>query len=60
MKKIVVVGGGYAGFEIAKELDGFADVTLVEQREAFVHPPAAIRALVQPGVLDESGFPYDS
>jgi NADH dehydrogenase FAD-containing subunit len=60
MKRVVVVGGGYAGFEIAKELDNVADVTLIEQREAFVHPPAAIRALVQPDLLDDIIFPYDN
>lgn len=58
-KKIVVVGGGYVGFEVAKELDAHADVTLIEQREAFVQPPAAIRALVQPGLLDQIILPYD-
>lgn len=58
-KKLVVVGGGYVGFEVAKALDASADVTLIEQREAFVTPPAAIRALVQPELLDQLVFPYD-
>jgi NADH dehydrogenase FAD-containing subunit len=59
-KKIVVVGGGYVGFEVAQEMDDVADVTLIEQREAFVQPPAAIRALVQPGLLDQIILPYDN
>lgn len=59
-KKIVIVGGGYVGFEVAQKLDAFADVTLIEQREAFVQPPAAIRALVQPELLDQIILPYDT
>lgn len=58
-KKIVIVGGGYVGFEVAKALEPHADVTLIEQREAFVHPPAAIRALVDPSLLKQIVIPYD-
>ena len=58
-KKIVIVGGGDVGFEVAKELDAHAEVTLIEQREAFVQPPAAIRALVEPSLLDQIILPYD-
>ncbi len=58
-KKVVIVGGGYVGFEVAKALDEHADVTLIEQREAFVQPPAAIRALLQPDLLNQIILPYD-
>ncbi len=59
-KKVVIVGGGYVGFEVAKELEAYADITVIEQRKAFVLPPAAIRALVQPELLDEIILPYDN
>lgn len=58
-KKIVIIGGGYVGFEVAKELDAHADISLIEQREAFVQPPAAIRALLDPALLDQVIIPYD-
>lgn len=58
-KKIVIVGGGYVGFEVAQGLEKHADVTLIEQREAFVQPPAAIRALVDQSLLDDIVLPYD-
>lgn len=58
--RVVVVGGGYVGWEVARDLDPYTDVTLIEQREAFVHVPAMIRALVQPSLLDQAIIPYDS
>lgn len=57
--RLVVVGGGYLGSEVARRLDRHLDVTLIEPREAFVHVPAMIRALVQPGLLDRALLPYD-
>jgi apoptosis-inducing factor 2 len=56
---VVVVGGGYGGSSAAKALDGFADVTLVEPRDAFVHNVAALRALVEPEWLLRIFYPYD-
>lgn len=58
-KKIVIVGGGYVGFEVAQGLESSADVTLIEQREAFMQPPAAIRALVDQSLLKDLILPYD-
>jgi NADH dehydrogenase FAD-containing subunit len=56
---VVVVGGGYGGSAAAKALDAFADVTLVEPRDAFVHNVAALRALVEPEWLPRIFLPYD-
>ncbi len=57
--KVAIVGGGYAGFNLARLLDPYLDVTLIEAREAFVHNVAAIRATVEPGLLDQIIIPYD-
>ncbi|HEX4519852.1 MAG TPA: FAD-dependent oxidoreductase [Gaiellaceae bacterium] len=56
---VAVIGGGYAGYAAAKGLDEFADVTLVEPRDAFVHNVAALRALVEPEWLEDIFLPYD-
>jgi len=56
---VVVIGGGYGGANAAKALDPFADVTLVEPRDAFVHNVAALRALVEPEWLQRIFLPYD-
>ena len=57
-KRIVIVGGGYLGAELAKSLEAEADVVLVEKADRFVHAPAMIRAVVDPGLLDRALIPY--
>lgn len=57
--KVAIIGGGYAGYNLARLLDAHVEVTLIEAREAFVHNVAAIRATVDPGLLDRIVIPYD-
>ncbi len=56
---VVVVGGGYAGINVAKALDEAADVVLVEPRDTFVHNVASLRALVDPSWLPRIYLSYD-
>src|SRR5271163_3746352 len=58
VKRIVIVGG-YAGTMVARALDGVAEVRLIEPRDRFVHNVAAIRAVVEPALLDRLMIPYD-
>ncbi|EEJ54426.1 pyridine nucleotide-disulfide oxidoreductase [Mobiluncus mulieris 28-1] len=46
MVRVTVVGGGYGGITVAGGLDDVAEVTLVEQKDQFVHHAAALRAVV--------------
>lgn len=57
--QLVIVGAGYAGFNLARLLDAHVDVTLIEAREAFVHNVAAIRAVAQPRLIAQIVIPYD-
>lgn len=57
--KVAIIGGGYAGFDLARRLDRDVDITLIEAREAFVHNVAAIRAVAEPELLDRIVIPYD-
>lgn len=58
-KRVVIVGGGYAGTALARALDDAAEVVLIEPRDRFVHNVAAIRAVVMPDLLDRIALPYD-
>jgi NADH dehydrogenase FAD-containing subunit len=55
---VVVLGGGYAGVQVARPLDDLADVVLVEPKDHFVHNVAALRALVDPSWLERLYLPY--
>ena len=55
---VVVLGGGYAGIQVARPLDDLADVVLVEPKDDFVHNVAALRALVDPAWLERIYLPY--
>lgn len=57
-KKVVIVGGGYAGYALALKLDGAMEVTLIEPRDGFVHNVAAIRATVVPELAGKIVYPY--
>jgi len=59
MKRIIIIGGGYAGTLLARTLDRVANVVLIEPREAFVHNVAAIRAMVDPSLIERIILPYD-
>ena len=59
MKRVIIIGGGYAGTMLARSLDPVAEVVLVEPKAAFIHNVAAIRAIVDPSLLDRLILPYD-
>lgn len=58
--RVVVVGGGYAGVVVARELDDVADVTLVEPKSEFVHATAALRGAVDVAWESQVFLSYDS
>lgn len=57
--RVVVVGGGYGGASLARQLDPDLDVVLIEPKDAFVHASAALRAVVDPQWQSRVFFPYD-
>jgi NADH dehydrogenase FAD-containing subunit len=58
-KRVVVIGGGYAGIAAARVLDGATDVTLVNRKESFFHVVAALRAAVDERWTEVPFIPYD-
>jgi apoptosis-inducing factor 2 len=59
-KKVIVVGGGYAGTLAAKELDGICEVTLITPRNFLYHKYASLRANVVPGWEQAVCIPLDN
>jgi apoptosis-inducing factor 2 len=57
-RTVVVIGGGYGGTLVAKELDADANVILIDPREGFVNAAASLRALTRPDWAPNAFFPY--
>lgn len=47
-KKVVVIGGGFAGSHAAKHLDKHFDVTLIDTKDYFEFTPGILRTIVEP------------
>jgi NADH dehydrogenase FAD-containing subunit len=48
MKKVVVIGGGFAGSTISKSLMDKSSVTLVDTQDFFEYTPSILRTIVEP------------
>lgn len=53
-KKVVVIGGGVGGSLVVKSLQFIAEVVLIDQKEYYEIPWAALRAMVEPSVAERS------
>ncbi len=48
MKKLVIVGGGFAGSYCARKLESHFDTTLIDSKDFFEFTPSVLRTLVEP------------
>jgi apoptosis-inducing factor 2 len=48
MKKVVLIGGGFAGACIAKNLEKELEVTLIDSKNYFEFTPSILRTIVEP------------
>jgi apoptosis-inducing factor 2 len=48
MKRVVVIGGGFAGAFVAKNLQNKFEVTLIDSKDYFEFTPSVIKVLVDP------------
>lgn len=48
MKKVIVIGGGFAGSTIARELQNDFEVTLIDNKDYFEFTPGILRTIVEP------------
>ena len=58
-KKVVILGGGYAGTTIAKKLDRMFDVIIVDRRNFFHHKVGNLRASTNAQFAPLVLIPYD-
>ena len=47
-KRVVVIGGGFAGAHAAEHLENDFDVTLIDTKDYFEYTPSILRTLVEP------------
>lgn len=53
---VVVIGGGYGGAAAAKALEDYADVILIDPRDAFVNAAGSLRSVAQPDWAENMFF----
>lgn len=53
MKKVIIIGGGFAGSEIAKNLEKDFDVTLIDTKNYFEFTPWILRTIVHPSSIKQ-------
>jgi NADH dehydrogenase FAD-containing subunit len=53
MKKLVIIGGGFAGSKIAKALENKFEVTLIDTKDYFEFTPGILPAIVDPECMRE-------
>lgn len=58
-KKVVIIGGGFAGSLVAKRLENRFDVTLVDKKDYFEYTPGILRSIVEPSHLDKIHVGHD-
>ena len=49
MKKVVIIGGGFAGALAARKLEDSFAVTLIDAKDYFEFTPSILRTLIEPG-----------
>lgn len=59
-RRVIIIGGGYAGVRLARELDKDSDVTLVDLKESFFHRIASLRASAHESWTYSPFIPYDA
>ena len=50
-RKLVIIGGGFAGTYIAKNLESEFDTTLIDEKDYFEYTPGVLRTIIQPSSI---------
>lgn len=60
MKKLVIIGGGFAGTYIAKALESKFNTTLIDNKDYFEFTPSILKLAVNPVYKDKIRIPHSS
>ncbi|XP_066266663.1 ferroptosis suppressor protein 1-like [Branchiostoma lanceolatum] len=55
---VVIVGGGYAGMQLARNMKNKARFTLIDPKEMLYHNVGAVRSCTEPGFAKKILIPY--
>jgi len=53
MKRLTIIGGGFAGAKAAKKLENRFKITLIDEKDYFEFTPGILRSIVNPEHLDK-------
>src|SRR3989344_3234719 len=59
MKKLIILGGGFAGAKIAKALENIYDVILIDSKDYFEFTPGILRSIVNHQHLKKIQIPHN-
>ncbi len=59
-KKVVIIGGGFAGSTAAIELQNECDVTLIDTEDFFEYTPSILRTIVEPDYYNKINSKHSS
>jgi len=57
-RRVLVIGGGFAGFVVARHMRWHYKVTLIDAKEYFEYTPGILRAFVHPAHFESLTFMY--
>ncbi len=60
MKRVIVIGGGFAGGSIAKSLMNKTSVTLIDTEDFFEYTPSILRTIVEPDYYNKINSKHKS
>lgn len=58
MKKVVIIGGGFAGVYVARALEQTFEVTLIDTKNYFEFTPGILRTIVEPQHMNKIQVPH--
>ena len=53
MKRVVIIGGGFAGSFVASKLERDFLVTLIDSKDYFEYTPSILRLVVNPKIISK-------